>query len=240
METTRRLMLKKLFELVAPRIERADDAPLSDAEMRRQAKSAQRSAAELRAQIDPVELEKELRTHFGKILCELDHLVDVLAVAALKTKDEHEQMTFGRSEKVRFIPEFLYNHQYRTFSLYWRRVTRLYATKDAKEGNVQSKRLPISADNDDSERAGFYPKTTFSRIDGEQRSIVYSTEDKFQELRFLMRQVSAMRRTVAASDRHATNFFDTSIVYDTQPRQLSSMTENVPNVEEPTHVHFNE
>lgn len=89
-------MLKKLFELGAPRIERANDAPLSDAELRRQAKIAQRSAAELRAQIDPVELEKELRTHFGKILCELEHLVDVLAVAA---SDRHATNSLIRASR---------------------------------------------------------------------------------------------------------------------------------------------
>lgn len=233
-------MLLKLFNLVVPKIERADDTPLSDPELRRKTKIAHRSAADKRTQIDPIELEKELRTHFGKILCELDHLVDVLAVAALKTKDEHEQMSFGGTEKQRFIPEFFYTHKYRTFSLYWRRITHLYGTKDGKDGNIQSKRIPISGENDNNERAGFYPKTTFSRIDGEQKRIVYSTEDKFQELRYLMHQISVMRRIIATSDRHATKFFDSSIVYDTQPRQLTSMIENIPNVEEPTHVHSDE
>ena len=47
-------------------------------------------------------------------------------------------------------------------------------------------------------------------------------------------QVNAMRRTIETADRHATKFFDETIIYDTQPRIKKSKMDNVPNVEEPT------
>ena len=43
-----------------------------------------------------------------------------------------------------------------------------------------------------------------------------------------------MRRTIETADRHATKFFDETIIYDTQPRIKTSKTDNVPSVEEPT------
>ena len=68
----------------------------------------------------------------------------------------------------------------------------------------------------------------------EEPKLLGDTEDKFKELRFLMHQVNAMRRTIETADRHATKFFDETIIYDTQPRIKKSKMDNVPNVEEPT------
>ena len=132
------------------------------------------------------------------------------------------------------VPEFSYSEESRSFRLYWRRVTRVFASQSNTPGSIQSSRIPIRAGDDKDERAGYYPKSVFAGQEPNDRKLLGDTEDKFKELRFLMHQVNAMRRTIETADRHATKFFDETIIYDTQPRIKKSKMDNVPSVEEPT------
>lgn len=227
-------MLESLYRLVVPLVRAKDDKELSKGTLIRESKAAQKSAAERRREIDPIELEKELHLHYGRILCELDHIVDILSVTALKTKDDFEELRFGMKQNASIVPEFSYSEESRSFRLYWRRVTRVFASQSNTPGSIQSSRIPIRAGDDKDERAGYYPKSVFAGQEPNDRKLLGDTEDKFKELRFLMHQVNAMRRTIETADRHATKFFDETIIYDTQPRIKKSKMDNVPSVEEPT------
>lgn len=195
-------MLESLYRLVVPLVRAKDDKELSKGTLIRESKAAQKSAAERRREIDPIELEKELR--------------------------------FGMKQNVGIVPEFSYSEESRSFRLYWRRVTRVFASQSNTPGSIQSSRIPIRAGDDKDERAGYYPKSVFAGQEPNDRKLLGDTEDKFKELRFLMHQVNAMRRTIETADRHATKFFDKTIIYDTQPRIKKSKMDNVPSVEEPT------
>ena len=150
-------MLESLYRLVVPLVRAKDDKELSKGTLIRESKAAQKSAAERRREIDPIELEKELHLHYGRILCELDHIVDILSVTALKTKDDFEELRFGMKQNAGIVPEFSYSEESRSFRLYWRRVTRVFASQSNTPGSIQSSRIPIRAGDDKDERAGYYP-----------------------------------------------------------------------------------
>lgn len=131
-------MLESLYRLVVPLVRIKDDKEISKGTLIRESKEAQKSAAERRREIDPIELEKELHLHYGRILCELDHIVDILSVMALKTKDDFEELRFGMKQIAGIVPEFSYNEESRSFRLYWRRVTRVFASQTNTPGSIQS------------------------------------------------------------------------------------------------------
>ena len=110
-------MLESLYRLVVPLVRIKDDKEISKGTLIRESKEAQKSAAERRREIDPIELEKELHLHYGRILCELDHIVDILSVMALKTKDDFEELRCGMKQIAGIVPEFSYNEESRSFRL---------------------------------------------------------------------------------------------------------------------------
>lgn len=232
-------MLKYLFELVVPTVKRSADETTSDLAFIQRAKEAKNIAVQRRQEIDPIELEKELRIHCGRIITELDHLVDVLAVMAMKTKDDYEIQSRSSPNKIKFTPEFAYWQDQRSFGLYWRKVTHRFPNKDAISGSLKSKRIPIKQGTDINASAGYYPKTTFSQLEDDDRQLVCNTEDQFKEIRFMLKQLSTMKRTCEVIDRHATKFFDDAIVFDTQPRTRTCKADGIPAQEEPTIIQRN-
>lgn len=229
-------MLKYIFELVVPTVERSDDEKPTDPAVIRRTREVKEQAIQQRQEVDPINIEKELRLHCGRLITEIDHLVDVLGLMAMKTKDDYEIQSRSSPNKLKFTPEFAYWSKERSFGLYWRKVTHRFAQKDGMPGSVQSKRIPIQQGTDINATAGFYPKTIFSRLEDDDRKLASLTEDQFKEIRYMLKQLSTMKRTVEVVDRHATKFFNNAIIFDTQPRTTTCKTDDVPSTEEPTFI----
>ena len=221
-------MLKDLNELVVPMIDTSDEERLTKAMRKVKLGEARERAKAVRDQIDPTDLENELHEHMEKIVIELDHIVDILALCALKTKDECEDEIVSRRKASPVFPEFLFNPEYRTFSLYWRRILKLTPGVNGEKGTLKSERLPITQKPTKDEEGGSYPKTIFSAAQPTLRQALSETEDGFRRLRTMMQAVSQMRRTVGVVDRHATKYFDEAIVYETKPRRTSSKPSEFP------------
>ena len=227
-------MLKKLYDLIRPNLKPSFLGEEKTTDFKRKQQALRKELKERRRSVTFVDLEKELHEHLTKILVELDHVSDVIALTGVKSKDECEHWIFEEKYKSSVIPQFEYYEETRTFSLGWARwVATLHGSGEQTTGKVRSQRLPMK--KKDEFGVGIYSKTIFASCGEETKPFLYEAEDNFRDIRELLGNVTKMKSSIRTMDRISTNLFDRAIMFDQEKRVKTSKLSQMPE-SEPTHV----
>ena len=212
-----------------------------DASCSRRAESSRASEAALAAAqaIDPVRLEAELRSELHQALLHLDNCVDLLGVASLQQISTFMKSQASVDEEAsgnKFSPELAFHDESRSFSLYWRRIVKVFR----QQGRFVSYtvRMPIrkSAESDE---IGYSMQAFRSVKSEELREYIRSTERRFRDLRKAMRSIVLARIKLGVADASATKYFDEAIIGSGEGRiRSSALTDDWPLSEEEPKLKF--
>lgn len=209
-------MLKELKQLTSKKS--VSDAETTD--------GATTSRARTADEIDPVSLEAELRNELHDALRHLDNCVELLQIMSMRQISLYMKSQQGIEEEDsgnRFSPELCVHEKSRSFSLYWRRITKLF-----RQGNryvPYTKRIPIRKTSEGDDIG--YSMLAFRSVKSEElREYIRDTEQRFRDIRKAMRNIVLARIKIGVVDASVTNFFDATILgRDSERLRTSALTE---------------
>ena len=219
-------MLKELEELMSKKTvaEEKPDAAEEGAEVDRRT-AANEAAAEARRtidKIDPVSLEAELRNELHGALRHLDNCVELLQIMSMRQISSYMRSQQGIEEAEsgnRFSPELCTHEKSRSFSLYWRRITKLF--RQGGRYVPYTKRVPIRKTSEGDDIG--YSMLAFRSVKSEElREYIRDTEQRFRDIRKAMRSIVLARIKIGVADSAVTNFFDATVVGRDAERVRSS------------------
>lgn len=229
-------MLKELKQLMSKRS--VSDAEAESTEGATQTDSETSSTTRTASEIDPVSLEAELRNELHAALLHLDNCVELLQIMSMRQIDLYMKSQRGIEEEEsgnRFSPELCAHEKSRSFSLYWRRITKLFRQGDRYV--PYTKRIPIRKTSEGDDIG--YSMLAFRSVKSEElREYIRDTEQRFRDIRKAMRSIVLARIKIGVADSAVTNFFDATVIGRDEERLRSSALNKWPLPEEEEKLRF--
>ena len=191
-------MLKELKQLTSKKS--VSDAEVESTDGATENVFAAASQARTVDEIDPVSLEAELRNELHASLRHLDNCVELLQIMSMRQISLYMKSQQGVEEEEsgnRFSPELCAHEKSRSFSLYWRRITKLF-----RQGNryvPYTKRVPIRKTSEGDDIG--YSMLAFRSVKSEElREYIRDTEQRFRDIRKAMRNIVLARIKIGVVD----------------------------------------